>query len=51
MTETMSAPDVGDRAPSFSLRKTFEEKVSLEDLLEGGHSLLLAFYVFDFGSV
>lgn len=41
---------VGDRAPSFRLRKTFEEKVGLEDLLAGG-PLLLAFYVFDFGSV
>ena len=42
---------VGDRAPSFELRKTFEEKVSLENLLEGHRPLLLAFYVFDFGSV
>jgi peroxiredoxin len=45
-----AVPGVGDRAPSFTLRKTFEEKVSLDDLLEGG-PLLLAFYVFDFGSV
>jgi peroxiredoxin len=45
------APGVGDRAPSFRLRKTFEQKVSLEDLLEGRRPLLLAFYVFDFGSV
>jgi peroxiredoxin len=44
-------PGVGDRAPSFRLRKTFEEKVSLDDLLAGGRPLLLAFYVFDFGSV
>jgi peroxiredoxin len=43
--------DVGHRAPSFELRKTFEEKVSLEDLLEGHRPLILAFYVFDFGSV
>lgn len=43
-------PGVGDRAPTFTLRKTFEEKVSLQHLLEGG-PLLLAFYVFDFGSV
>ena len=42
---------VGDRAPSFELRKTFEEKVSLEELLEGHRPLLLAFYIFDFGSV
>ena len=44
-------PGVGDPAPSFRLRKTFEEKVSLEDLLDGHRPLLLAFYVFDFGSV
>lgn len=43
-------PGVGDRAPTFTLRKTFDEKVSLEHLLESG-PLLLAFYVFDFGSV
>ncbi|HWC71667.1 MAG TPA: hypothetical protein VG993_10935 [Actinomycetota bacterium] len=43
-------PGVGDRAPSFTLRKTFEEKLSLDQLLERG-PLLLAFYVFDFGSV
>jgi peroxiredoxin len=50
MTEEVR-PGVGDRAPSFRLRKTFEEKVSLDDLLEGRRPLLLAFYVFDFGSV
>jgi len=44
-------PGVGDPAPAFRLRRTFEEKVSLDDLLEGGRPLLLAFYVFDFGSV
>lgn len=42
--------DVGERAPSFQLRRTFEEKVSLEDLLSTG-PLLLAFYVFDYGGV
>jgi hypothetical protein len=46
-----TGPGVGDRAPSFRLRKTFERKVALEDLLEGHRPLLLAFYVFDFGSV
>lgn len=45
------APGVGDPAPSFLLRKTFDERVSLDDLLEGHRPLLLAFYVFDFGSV
>ena len=44
-------PGIGDSAPPFSLRRTFEEKVSLEDLVEGGRPLLLAVYVFDFGSV
>jgi peroxiredoxin len=46
----MTDPGVGDRAPSFTLRRTFDEKISLEQLLERG-PLLLAFYVFDFGSV
>jgi peroxiredoxin len=50
MTEA-TGPDVGDSAPSFSLRRTFEEKVSLDELLAGHRPLLLAFYVFDFGSV
>ena len=50
MTDAIG-PGVGDRAPSFQLRKTFDEKVSLDDLLEGHRQLLLAFYVFDFGSV
>lgn len=44
-------PGVGDPAPPFRLRRTFEEQVSLDDLLAGGRPLLLAFYVFDFGSV
>ena len=42
------APGVGDRAPGFELRRTFEESVRLADLIAGG-PLLLAFYVFDFG--
>jgi peroxiredoxin len=49
MTEARR-PGVGDRAPAFTLRRTFEEKISLDHLLEHG-PLLLAFYVFDFGSV
>lgn len=44
-------PSVCDPAPGFRLRRTFEEKLSLDELLEGGRPLLLAFYVFDFGSV
>jgi peroxiredoxin len=42
--------EVGDPAPGFRLRRTFEESVSLEDLLAQG-PLLLLFYVFDFGDV
>ena len=49
MTE-LTPLDVGTRAPTFRLRKTFDEKLGLEDLLADG-PLLLAFYVFDFGSV
>lgn len=41
---------VGDRAPEFELRRTFEESIALPDLLERG-PVLIAFYVFDFGSV
>jgi peroxiredoxin len=44
------APEVGDRAPEFRLRRSFKESVSLSDLLADG-PLLLAFYVFDFGPV
>lgn len=43
-------PGIGDRAPGFRLRRTFEESVALSDLLDRG-PLLLAFYVFDFGPV
>ena len=46
----MTAPQVGDSAPDFSLPRTFEESVSLSDLLRRG-PLLLAFYCFDFGTV
>lgn len=45
-----SAPGVGAPAPEFFLRRSFEESVALSDLLKRG-PLLLAFYVFDFGSV
>lgn len=41
-------PGVGDPAPDFTLRRTFEESISLSELLTKG-PLLLAFYVFDFG--
>lgn len=45
-----SGPQVGDVAPGFTLRQTFERDVSLEDLLARS-SVLLCFYVFDFGHV
>lgn len=45
----MSGPQVGDRAPDFTLPRTFEEPVTLYDLLEKG-PVLLHFYCFDFGS-
>lgn len=41
---------VGDRAPDFVLRRTFEEHVRLSDLTATG-PVLVHFYVFDFGSV
>ena len=46
----MAVAQVGDRAPDFTLPRTFEESVSLADLLRRG-PILLAFYVFDFGAV
>lgn len=45
-----TGPNVGDRAPAFELRRTFEETVALSELLSTG-PVLLAFYVFDFGHV
>ncbi len=49
-TPAASGPAVGDTAPAFELRRSFEETVKLTDLLERG-PVLIAFYVFDFGSV
>ncbi len=46
----MTAPQVGDRAPEFTLPRTFEESVSLAELLRRG-PVLLHFYVFDFGTI
>jgi peroxiredoxin len=42
------AVDVGDRAPDFRLRHTFESDVGLAETLELG-PVVLVFYVFDFG--
>jgi peroxiredoxin len=41
---------VGVTAPDFTLRRTFEEDVSLSDLLARG-PVVVAFYVFDFGNI
>jgi peroxiredoxin len=40
----------GDRAPDFTLRRTFDEDVTLSELTARG-PVALVFYVFDFGSV
>ena len=42
------ALDVGDAAPDFTLRRTFDESVNLADLLAHG-PVVLVFYVFDYG--
>jgi peroxiredoxin len=47
---TPPRPGVGDRAPDFTLRHTFTEQVTLADRWPRG-PVVLAFYVFDFGSV
>ena len=48
MSRQQRALDVGDRAPDFRLRHTFEADVDLAGTLERGAALLV-FYVFDFG--
>ena len=48
MSQQQRALDVGDRAPDFRLRHTFEREVGLAETLEHGPALLV-FYVFDFG--
>lgn len=45
---TTERPQAGDSAPDFTMRRTFEESVTLQGLLDRG-AVLLAFYVFDFG--
>ena len=46
----MTAPQVGDRAPDFTLPRTFEESINLKALYQRG-PVLLHFYVFDFGAI
>jgi peroxiredoxin Q/BCP len=43
----MAMPDVGDKAPDFSLPVSREEKVGLGDFLEK-KNVVLAFYPLDF---
>lgn len=42
--------DLGEPAPDFTLRRTFEESVSLA-AVNASRPVLLVFYVFDFGHV
>lgn len=42
--------DIGDQAPDFTLRRTFDESVSLAALRQRG-PVLVSFYVFDFGGI
>jgi peroxiredoxin len=41
---------IGDTAPDFQLRRTFDDHVRLADLRARG-PVLVHFYVFDFGEV
>ena len=50
MAQDRSAVAVGDRAPEFRLRHTFESEMRLADALARG-PVVVAFYVFDFGGV
>jgi peroxiredoxin len=51
VTSYPSTPlQVGEQAPRFTLRRTFQESVSLDDLLARG-PVVVAFYVFDFGDI
>jgi peroxiredoxin len=46
----MTPLPVGAKAPDFTLRRTFEESVTLSHHTARG-PVALVFYVFDFGSV
>jgi peroxiredoxin len=39
--------NVGDRAPDFTLPVTFQDKMTLSDVLKD-KKVVLAFYIFDF---
>lgn len=50
MTMQPATPTVGETIPDFTLRRTFEESISLSELRRRG-PVVMAFYVFDFGNV
>lgn len=47
---SQKGPRVGDLAPNFELRQTFDRSLSLAGLTDEG-TVVLCFYVFDFGHV
>jgi peroxiredoxin len=51
MSDLPSSPlPIGADAPGFTLRRTFKESVSLDELLAKG-PVAVVFYVFDFGDI
>ena len=46
----IAGPAVGELAPDFTLRRSFEDFVTLSDLRRRG-PVVIAFYVFDFGNL
>ena len=46
----VAGPGVGDVAPNFTLRHTFQQDVTLGTYVARG-PVVLAFYVFDFGNL
>jgi peroxiredoxin len=46
----MSQLEIGDAAPDFTLRRTFDEDVSLAALRASG-PVVVHFYVFDYGGI
>jgi len=50
LTDETPIRRVGEVAPGFELRRSFDESVRLDELTDRGPVLLL-FYVFDFGDI
>jgi len=46
----VAGPAVGELAPDFTLRRWFDDVVTLSDLRRRG-PVVVAFYVFDFGEI